>query len=128
MIATLVLLLAGLQLKHFVADYLLQTRWMIAGKGSLRLPGGYAHAGIHALCSMLVLAVFGTPMPVLLAVPAAEFAVHYLLDYAKAHYGRDVQAASRPKLFWALHGLDQLLHQATYLAMAWVVAVALFPS
>ena len=42
-------LLVGFQLKHFIADYLLQASWMIAEKGKLTSPGGYVHAGIHVL-------------------------------------------------------------------------------
>ena len=68
-------LLLGLQFKHFVADYLLQSSWIIAGKGSLRAPGGYAHAGIHAAFSLVVLLVFGTPVLARFAICIAEFVV-----------------------------------------------------
>ena len=33
-------LLVGFQIKHFIADYLLQTSWIIAGKGKLSSLGG----------------------------------------------------------------------------------------
>ena len=42
-------LLVGLELKHYIADYFMQPGWILAGKGDFRKPGGYAHAGIHAL-------------------------------------------------------------------------------
>ena len=66
-------LMIGLELKHFVADYLLQPGWILAGKGDFRKPGGYAHAGIHVAFSALVLAIAGTPLAPLLAIIAAEF-------------------------------------------------------
>ncbi len=50
-------LLIGLEIKHYVADYFLQPGWMLGGKGDFRKPGGYAHAGIHAALSFLVLLV-----------------------------------------------------------------------
>src|SRR5258707_733825 len=55
-------LLLGLEIKHYIADYFMQPGWILAGKGDLRQPGGYAHAGIHAALSLLVLLVFGTPV------------------------------------------------------------------
>lgn len=112
-------LMIGLELKHFVADYLLQPGWILAGKGDFRKPGGYAHAGIHVAFSALVLALAGTPLAPLLAIIAAEFVIHYLLDYAKIHYSHSVRMDSQAPKYWALFGLDQTAHQLTYAAMIW---------
>jgi Protein of unknown function (DUF3307) len=120
MIVTFVLLLVGLELKHFVADYTLQTPAIISGKGSLRAPGGYIHAGIHVLGSLIVLLLAGIELPVLLGLLVGEFVVHYALDYAKIRYSRNVHANTRPTLFWALHGFDQFTHHLTYAAMIYV--------
>ena len=117
-------LLMGLELKHFVADYLLQPGWILAGKGDFRLPGGYAHAGIHAGFSLLILLVCGTPLSVALALFAAEFVVHYGLDYSKIQYSRGIHVDTQPSRFWALHGVDQLAHQFTYAAMIYVAVRA----
>lgn len=120
MIGTVVLLLVGLELKHFVADYTLQSPLILSGKGNLRAPGGYIHAGIHSAGSAVVLLLAGIKLPVLLALIAAEFVVHYGLDYAKIHYSRNVHAATQPSRFWALHGFDQLTHHLTYAAMIYI--------
>jgi hypothetical protein len=111
------LLLVGLELKHFVADYLLQTGWMIGGKGNLGAPGGYVHAGIHAIGSALVLLIARIPLPAIALLVAAEFVIHYALDFAKVAYGHGVDPDQEAQRFWALHGLDQLFHQLTYAAM-----------
>jgi len=118
-------LLVGFQIKHFIADYLLQTSWIIAGKGKLSSLGGYAHAGIHVLGSLVVLLLVQTPLPALLGLLAAEFVIHYGLDYSKVGYGRGVDQSGNAKRFWALHGLDQLLHQLTYAGMIYVAMRAL---
>ena len=55
-------LMIGLELKHYIADYFLQPAWMLAGKGNVFHAGGYAHAGIHAGMSLLVLLLVGTPI------------------------------------------------------------------
>ena len=74
-----------------------------------------------AWLSLLVLVVMGAPLALALALFAAEFVLHYALDYAKIHYSAGVHVDSRPRRFWALHGIDQLTHQLTYAAMIYVV-------
>jgi hypothetical protein len=113
-------LLIGLEIKHYVADYFLQPGWMLGGKGNIFHPGGYAHAGVHAVLSLIVLVLFGTPVALAAALFAAEFVVHYALDYAKVHYSAGVAVDREPRKFWALHGIDQLTHQLTYAAMIFV--------
>ena len=117
-------LLIGLEIKHYVADYFLQPGWMLGGQGDIFQPGGYAHAGIHAGLSLLVLLLCGTPLGLAVALFAAEFVVHYALDYAKIHYSMGIHVDRRPRRFWALHGIDQLTHQLTYAAMIFVVLKA----
>ena len=114
-------LLIGLEIKHYIADYFMQPGWMLGGKGDLRQPGGYAHAGIHAVFSFVVLLVVGTPLWLAAVLLVAEFVVHYALDYAKIHYSMGVHVDKAPRRFWALHGVDQLTHQLTYAAMIYIV-------
>jgi hypothetical protein len=117
------ILFIGLELKHYIADYFLQPGWMLAGKGDFRQPGGYVHAAIHAGLSLVVLLLAGTPLGLAALLFAVEFVVHYALDYAKIHYSAGVHIDARPRRFWALHGVDQVLHQLTYAAMIyWVLA------
>ena len=118
-------LLVGLEFKHFVADYLLQPGWILAGKGNIFHPGGYAHAGIHAALSLVILLAVGTPIGLALALFAGEFVLHYVLDYSKIHYSKGVHVDNLPARFWALHGIDQLEHQLTYVAMVYIVMKAL---
>jgi hypothetical protein len=123
MTALLFGLLIGLEIKHFIADYLLQPGWILAGKGDFRKPGGYAHAGVHAALTALLLVIFGTPLALAAAVFAVEFVIHYALDYSKIMYSRGVHVDRQPARFWALHGIDQLAHQLTYAGIIyWVLA------
>ena len=121
MVGLFFLLFFGLELKHYVADYFLQPAWMLAGKGDLRQPGGYAHAGVHAALTALVLLLAAAPPATLMLIVAAEFVVHYVLDYSKIHYSRGVHVDTEPRRFWGLHGLDQLTHQLTYGVIIYVV-------
>ena len=118
-------LLLGFQLKHFIADYLLQTGWMIAQKGDWRAAGGYAHAGVHVIGSAIVLALARVPLLAALLLLAAEFVIHYGLDFAKVRYGRGIDPDENAQRFWAMHGLDQLFHQLTYAAMIYFATMAM---
>lgn len=124
MVTLFFLLFLGLELKHYIADYFLQPGWVLSGKGDFRQPGGYAHAGAHAGLTAVVLILAGTPWPWLAGIVAAEFVVHYLLDYSKIHYSRGVHVDTQPGRFWSLHGLDQISHQLTYAAIIYAVLVS----
>lgn len=120
----LLLLLCGFQIKHFVADYLLQTHRMIMEKASFQKPGGYVHVAIHAVGTLLILLLAGVPLLLTALLVAGEAVAHYLIDYGKANWScrqpPDIAKAS----FWAAHGADQLLHQLTYTLMIYVVVVS----
>lgn len=111
------ILLVGFEIKHFLADYVFQTSVMLEGKGNLFLPGGYLHAGLHSVLSFLVLVLAGTGLGLALLLVAAEFVVHYLTDFSKSRYSRNVHFTTDPARYWRLHGFDQLLHQLTYVVM-----------
>lgn len=118
----LISVLVCFQIKHFVADYMLQPLWIIRAKGHLDKAGGYVHAGIHALLSIPALMVAGVGFGALLLLVSAEFVVHFLVDHGKACISLKADKGPSTAAFWALHGADQLVHHLTYLAMA---AVAL---
>lgn len=109
--------LACFQVKHFVADYLLQPPWLIRGKGHFGCAGGYVHAGIHAVGSIPALLLAGLPFGPLLMFLAAEFVIHFAIDHIKARISMGSEKGPTTASYWALHGADQLIHQLTYLAM-----------
>jgi hypothetical protein len=121
MTAVFFALLIGFEIKHYIADYFLQPGWMLGGKGDLLKLGGYAHAGIHAALSVIVMLVCATPLWLIAVLFVAEFVVHYVLDFAKIHYSVGVHVDKEPRRFWALHGIDQLTHQLTYAAMIFAI-------
>lgn len=124
MAGIVLVLLLGLELKHYIADYLLQPGWLRGGKGDLAAPGGYLHAGIHILGTAMVLVVAGVPLLALVLIIAAEFVAHYAIDYVKYRYLGGVDAQAAPWRYWALHGLDQLLHQVTYAGIVFFALLA----
>ena len=100
--------------KHFICDFPLQANaWMYRNKGTYMHPGGIAHAGIHGLGTLLVLAPFIGSLSMLFA--AIDMLVHYHIDWAKMNISKryDLQPNNSER-FWVLLGFDQLLHHITY--------------
>src|SRR3954454_14721524 len=114
LVTVTIAMLLVFQVKHFVVDYLLQPGWVLRGKGDLRQPGGYVHAGVHALGSLPAFFIAGLGIAEIAAFAAAEFVIHYTIDYSKARLARNSKSGPNTRAFWAIHGADQLMHQLTY--------------
>jgi hypothetical protein len=101
-------------IKHFICDFPLQANpWLYRNKGTYMHPGGIAHAGIHALGTLLVLAPFIGSLSMVYAI--IDMLVHYHIDWAKMNISKryDLQPNNSER-FWILLGFDQLLHHITY--------------
>jgi hypothetical protein len=135
MTLVLVLLLA-FQLKHFLADFPLQRRFML-GKfkdGWDFVPPLLAHVAVHAVGTFLITCYFGVKQALLLALFDAS--VHFVMDRVKASkklLGRfkPLTAATAPTAskdewkqndyFWWALGLDQGVHHLTHYAVIFYV-------
>ena len=115
-------MLLALLIKHFLADFVLQTQYML-GKG--KREGWFdpllAHCNVHVGLTIFVLLAFGVGW-LAICIAVAEGAAHFVIDRIKAHPdlgGRWTPA--QPQFWWAL-GADQLAHNLCYLAIAGTVA------
>lgn len=126
MIEPVLLVLAALlilQVKHFIADFVLQTPYQFLNKGRYGHPGGLIHAGIHALGSVPALLVMAPSARLAAAIVASEFVAHYHIDWLKERTTKVNQWVFPQAEFWWTFGADQALHQVTYVvivgALAW---------
>ena len=118
----ILLLLLLLQVKHWYADFKIQTYMQTVKKGVWLHPVGISHSMEHMVCSMLALLLFGAfvvinPITVIWLC-IAEGILHYIIDFVKVKYG--CKDSTKP-LFWTQFGLDQLAHQITYLLMVFIL-------
>lgn len=112
-------LVALLQAKHVVADFMLQSRYIIDNRRYYGHPGGLLHVGIHAAGSFGALLVVGLPgLVATLGLLLFEAVVHYHVDWTKDNLVQRFHLTPRDATFWYATGIDQGLHQLTYLAMA----------
>lgn len=109
-------LLALLQIKHWYADFKIQTYMQTVKKGVWLDPIGISHTIDHICTTLVVLMIFNFFHPlsafVIIFVAFAEGIYHYMIDFIKVKYG--CKDNTKP-LFWNQFGLDQLAHQASYL-------------
>lgn len=109
-------LLALLMIKHCICDFMLQTPWQLTQKGIYGAPGGIVHSGIHVAGTFVVLLAVMPPLSVIAVVLVVEFLVHYHIDWGKAQFVKRFEIRDGAR-FWNAIGVDQLLHNLTYLAI-----------
>lgn len=116
----IILLLILFQVKHFIADFWLQFSYMIEEKGTYWAEGGRHHALMHAAGTFLVLS-FVQPQYIDLAMYLAflDGIIHYHIDWAKMNISKELTPADNS--FWTWLGLDQALHQLTYLLLVAII-------
>jgi hypothetical protein len=114
LVTAIFLLLVTYQVKHYLADYVLQGRYMLGkfnADWSFALPLA-AHAGVHAAFTLgICLAV----QPAVWWLALVDAVSHFIIDRIKAGprwLGRfnDKQAAP----FWWALGLDQTCHHLVH--------------
>lgn len=121
----ILLLLVLLQIKHWYADFKIQTYMQTIKKGVWLDPIGMSHTWDHIKATTVVLAIFYFFFPVslvsILIAIAVEGPFHYMVDYTKVKFG--CKDNTKP-LFWNQFGLDQMAHQMSYLIMAWFLILS----
>ncbi|MBM0207670.1 DUF3307 domain-containing protein [Micromonospora sp. STR1s_5] len=121
-LATLTVLIVAFSLKHFLADFVLQTGWIALGKDCRTdwVRPLIAHVTIHA---GLALAIILVVAPRLWWLALVDFVVHFGVDRGKTIAGRWGEWGANDARYWWLFGFDQLLHQLTNIGLAFGLTV-----
>lgn len=113
----LLVILLLLLTKHVMIDFVIQTPYQWKNKGTFLHPGGLIHAALHGFGTFLSILVYFD------AVTAATYFVvdsvaHYFIDYAKVNLTKKMgwRAEHNPE-FWYAVGIDQYMHQMTYVSI-----------
>ena len=116
-----IVLLFLLQTKHLFADFYLQTPRMLRDRGRYLHLGRLQHAGLHAVGSLVAMVVVGVAVPLALGVAVVEWVVHFHIDFGKGRWSDRTGHGPHQAGYWRAFGVDQALHQWTYLVMALAV-------
>lgn len=104
-------------LKHYLADFILQTSRMARGKE--RVEGWFgpllAHASCHAAMTLGIALVVA---PRLWWLALIDLVVHLAVDRGKTSLARWGQWKPDQSQYWWLLGFDQLVHQLTNIGFA----------
>ena len=119
---TILLILLLLQIKHFIVDFPLQNPYQWKNKGTYGHPGGILHSQLHANATFLIL-IFFTNVLTAVILAVIDFLIHYHVDWAKMKLNAKLRLTPTDEKFWWLLGLDQLLHQLTYLGIVYYLYV-----
>ncbi len=122
-LGAVLLMICLLQVKHMFADFYFQTAKMLSGRGEYMHLGRAQHAAVHAAGSAIVFLLFGTAIAFILVIAVLEWFVHFNIDFAKARYSDKRQLQPNQAAFWRAAGLDQFMHNLTYVAMVWAWVV-----
>jgi len=118
-IIDLIVLILIFQVKHFLADYLLQGKYMLGKfkENGWELPL-LAHSGVHMGLTYIILAHY-LPWQYALGLATADLCIHFLIDRVKvlasAKYDSKVD-----KEFWWWLGADQMAHHVTHYAIVFI--------
>ena len=117
-----IIILTAFFIKHFIADFLLQTKYQYSNKGTYGHLGGILHVAIHGISSLPIV-YFLSPnfltLSTSILVVVFEMSVHYHIDWAKMNLNTRMDwKCDKNDEFWTLLGFDQLFHYLTYSIMA----------
>ena len=117
--SALLVLLCLLQAKHMFADFFLQTKIMLDGRENYFHLGRFLHAGVHAAGSALAFVLVGSALAFVVPIVLIEWAVHFHIDWWKGRHTTLQKLTPEDAGFWRATGVDQALHQFTYVGMIW---------
>jgi hypothetical protein len=105
-------LLVIFQIKHFVADYPLQTPYML---GKFKPFPQFiwplaAHAGVHTIFTV-VIALAYQRYDLVMSLALLDFTTHFVIDRLKASPALLGRFKPDQKQFWWALGFDQMAHQ-----------------
>lgn len=104
------IIISLLLLKHFLFDFVLQSKAMLFSKAIYGRWPGLLHSIAHGTGTFFVLTVTSLTCALFFAV--LDAIIHYHVDWIRGKYGsKDVTS----DLFWMHMGLDQLAHGFTYI-------------
>jgi hypothetical protein len=116
--------LALFEAKHFLCDFVLQTAYLYRNKGIYGHPAGFIHTGLHAVGSLPAILLIGGAPGLIAMIVIGELLVHYHVDWLKLYIDKHFRLRIDRSPYWIIFGLDQLLHQATYIVILVLLAQA----
>lgn len=118
----LLALIAVFQIKHFLADYIWQGRYMLGKfKDSGWCKPLSAHCGVHFAMTFLIV-IYHLPIEWAIGLAVLDFMIHFTVDRVKVVVSKGYDS-SKDKEFWWCLGADQMAHHFTHYALALLIFI-----
>jgi hypothetical protein len=115
--------------KHFIVDFLLQTKYQYSNKGKYLHPGGLLHSFLHLLFTYDLLKTISLYVGMnynhsILILSLIDGISHYHIDYLKVKICNKYNLKpDNSETYWHLLGLDQMLHMLIYCYIVYLCIV-----
>ncbi|MDH2154214.1 DUF3307 domain-containing protein [Stenotrophomonas sp. GD03657] len=111
--------MALLLIKHYLIDFAIQGKYMTrrANKKDWLMPL-VAHSSAHGIATLILLLPFGyiiEQVKIIALVALVDAVCHFVIDLSRSRLFR--YNVFQPS-YWTVHGMDQLLHNLTYVVIA----------
>ena len=116
--------LSYLHLKHYFCDFAFQTAYQVKHKSIYGHVGGLSHAATHTLGTLPLFLFLTPPLEIGVSLAAAEFLLHYHIDWTKELILRRAGWKPGSYGFWQALGIDQFLHYLSYTGIVTVLATS----
>ena len=115
------LVLVVLTTKHLFFDFFTQSLSQIKNKRIYGHRDGLLHAAGHAAGTCLAFLIITPSLAVGIGIVVGEFILHYHIDWLKEEVGHAMKLRQDQREYWWAFGIDQWLHQMTYIGIAFVL-------
>ena len=110
------LLFINFQFKHLIVDFMAQTKEQVDTKDIYGHPKGLEHSFQHGLATLFIL-LFYTSVTLATELAILDTIIHYHIDLWKMNF---TEKDLNKKQFWIYLGIDQFLHQLTYIVLIFI--------
>jgi hypothetical protein len=111
---TLVSFAVLLNLKHLIAEYILQTPHIAESKMRYGSLNSFIHILHHAFGTLVVGLLLDFELVLILGLVLLEAILHYHIDWLHMRFGAQ---SYKDKKYWQWLGIEQFLHQQTIILM-----------
>lgn len=120
MFEEILFILFWLVTKHFIIDFLIQTKFQYSNKGIFLHPGGILHSTLHSIGTFIIFINYNN-LDISCTLASIDFICHYLIDYSKVNINNYFKLSPiNSEKFWWLLGLDQYMHSLTYIVLIYI--------
>ena len=120
---TVLILVIAFQIKHFVADYLIQMKFNHYFMRKFDHTGWIVPLAVHSLSHgilsfLILLCVASFPLALILGI--ADTVIHFIMDRIKASPDMLGRYSPDEPEYWQALGIDQMVHHLTHYGLIFI--------